>query len=198
MDRPLIITSSQRLVILWAVTAGVLFAAIGHTLNDSSSRSARHSAALAVAFQDAKYLVALILIYAALWRARSRYEISDGAIACTTGVFFRKRRRISMAQIQDHGMERNLLGAFVGLTDVEIDCSGKIMPDLVLRQLSNSDARAVHERINTYRRQTALRSQSNLHSQPKRQSAKGTRLTAVRTVPTIVAGGRFGDLTSAI
>ena len=137
-DYTLIAKPSQRCVVFGALVAGVFFAAVGYpeyTLAGPSDITFYFDFMMVAA----KMVVGLFLAYAALRNARSVYAIEGRDIICSEGVFFRRTTRVAANRIDN--VEISGIGGktFLGLTDLELDCSGGPEPDLILKNLNGKD-----------------------------------------------------------
>ncbi len=138
---------SQRRVIFWAITACVLFNALGCPVSSAAVPLGSFDFAIPLVYCGAKLLVFGLLLFLAWYAARTTYRIDGGEVIRSSGGSLSKQISVSVDRIESIEINRGAEKYLLGIADLEIYSSGGILPDLTLHSLTYADARRLSKRI---------------------------------------------------
>ncbi|WDQ14715.1 PH domain-containing protein [Rhodopirellula sp. P2] len=84
-----------------------------------------------------------------------RYQLADGELIVTSGVFFRSKRNVPVARIQNVDLVQNLFHRVLGVAEVRVETASGTEPEAILKVLSLRDVELLREQIETARRKVA-------------------------------------------
>lgn len=95
-----------------------------------------------------------------------RYQLADGELVVTSGVFFKSKRNVPVARIQNVDLVQNLFHRIFGVAEVRVETASGTEPEAILKVLSLSEVELLRKQIESARK--------GVSSEAASQAAMGT------------------------
>lgn len=84
-----------------------------------------------------------------------RFQLTQSELIVTSGVFFKSRRNVPVARIQNVDLVQNVFHRILGVAEVRIETASGTEPEAILKVLSLSEVESLREQIEAARQQVS-------------------------------------------